>query len=101
MVWFVWWWFVSRPTLAHASTSDGPIDPPFYNTRQKGFLDAVQARDVEAVGMFLDEGYQVHSKSLLEAVRLGALDIVKVRAGVRGAGGLDVDRVCERTRLWE
>lgn len=53
---------------------------------QDGFLDAVQARDVEAVGMYVDEGYQVHSKSLLEAVRLGALDIVKVCASFNWEG---------------
>lgn len=45
---------------------------------QPEFMAAVRTRDVEAVEMWFEEGYTVLGESLLQAVRSGALDIVKV-----------------------
>lgn len=41
-------------------------------------MDDVRAKDAEAVGMWIEEGYRVMGESLLEAVRRGSLEIVKV-----------------------
>lgn len=56
------------------STVAAPIVP------QPQFLDAVRARDVEAVEMWFEEGYKVLGESLMLAVRKGLFDINKVRA---------------------
>jgi len=65
------------------------------HTCQPEFLEAVRKKDVEAVGMFLDEGYQVLGETLIEAVQGRSVEMVQVRLG--GGNGRTGGRTDGRT----
>lgn len=67
-----------QSSLPHSPNQS--ITTPRHNRhlRQPQFLDAVRAKDVDTVGLWIEVGYQVLAESLLEAVRIGSLEMVKV-----------------------